>query len=130
MSVEHGHTYVAAYPYGGHEPWSGSVTSAERAARDEIDGEASRRQRETLAALLDRGTRGLTWRELAERQGWHHGQASGVLSVLHKVGRVERLAQSRGRCRIYVHPMWVNGRDVEPQGRTGGSRCPHCGGPL
>lgn len=123
------HTYVGAYPYGGHEPWSGSATSEERAARDEADGTASARQRATLSALLDRGTRGLTWHELAERQGWHHGQASGVLSVLHKAGRVVRLAESRGRCRIYVHPLYVADRDTEPQGKTG-TRCPHCGGPL
>jgi len=123
-------TFVGVYPYGGHEPSAGSETSEMRAARDEADGTAARRQRETLSALLDRGTRGLTWFELANREGWHHGQASSVLSVLHKVGRIERLAESRGRSRIYVHPTAVAGRDVEPHGRRGERRCPHCGGPL
>jgi hypothetical protein len=123
-------TYVGAYPYGGHEPHAGSETSALRAARDEADGTAARRQRETLGALLDRGTRGLTWVELASRFDWHHGQASSVLSVLHKAGRIDRLAESRGRCRIYVHPTYVAGREVEPHGQRGVRVCPHCGGPL
>jgi hypothetical protein len=125
-------TYVPAYPYGGHEPWSGSETSAERAARDEADGTAAARQRVTLSALLDRGARGLTWSELANRTGWHHGQTSSVLSALHYAGRIARLTESRGRCRVYVALVHIDGRDVEPYGRPGAEprRCPHCGGPL
>jgi DNA-binding MarR family transcriptional regulator len=55
---------------------------------------------------------GLTWRELSDRTGWHHGTASGALSVLHKEGLIARLEERRDRCQIYVLPEFVLGREV------------------
>lgn len=46
----------------------------------------------------------------------HHGTISGTLSNLHREGRIARLSQKRGRCKIYVMPEYVGGRTTEPQG--------------
>jgi hypothetical protein len=47
----------------------------------------------------------MTWKELAVETGWHHGTASGVLSVLHicKEGAIVRTYTTRNRCKVYVH---------------------------
>lgn len=114
-------------PYAGTSGWSGSATSHDRADRDDHDGTTSDRQRRTLGDLATllrtpngRHTMGrdlgITWQELAALEGWHHGQASGVLSVLHKVGRVARLTERRNRCAVYVLPEYVNGRETSPHG--------------
>jgi len=123
---------LATYPYGGRSPFvAGSATSEQRAAFEDAEGETARRQRETLLTLVQRGTRGATWRELASAHGMHHGQASSVLSVLHKAGRISRLAVSRDNCRIYVAHGFEADRPTEDHGRSGEPRrCPHCGGRL
>lgn len=104
-------------PYAGTSGWSGSETSRERAETQDTDGTTSARQTETLNWLRERGTFGVTWKELANIELWHHGQASGVLSVLHKVGRIARLTERRDRCAVYVLPEYVNGRETAPHGR-------------
>jgi predicted transcriptional regulator len=71
---------------------------------------------------------GLTWKELSQITGLHHGTASGVLSVLHKTGRIARLKESRDGCKVYVDVSFIEGRVVEKQGRK--KCCPHCGGNL
>jgi hypothetical protein len=101
-------------PYGGTSGWSGSEASEDRAERDDADGTTSERQRAVLLLLARAGAPGLTWFELAEIRGWHHGQASGALSVLHKVGRISRLAERRGDSHVYVLPNYVLGRDESP----------------
>lgn len=108
-------------PYGGfRDPDSGfaagSDTSEERARRDDNDGTTSKRQRQTLAFLSGRGRDGATYREVGARFNWHHGQSSGVLSVLHMDGRIARLAMRRGKCAVYVLPQFVGGRDTQPHG--------------
>lgn len=113
-------------PYANTSGWSGSATSRERARRSDSDGTTSLRQAQTLSALQEAGYDGLTWLELANRQGWHHGTASGSLSVLHKAGRIARLAVSRERCRIYVLPEYADGRATEAHGRKP-KPCPNCG---
>lgn len=104
-------------PYAGTEGNAGSSTSEERARREAVDGTASARQQAVLSWLLARGAYGATWQEVAEWFGWHHGQASGSLSALHKEGRLARLTERRGRSQVYVRPSWVQGRDTVPQGR-------------
>lgn len=105
-------------PYAGTSGWSGSETSRERAEDADEGGTTTARQSRTLLALHHAGTHGLTWRELADENGWHHGQASGALSVLHKEGRIVRLAdERRQRCAVYVHPDYVEGRDAAQHGR-------------
>lgn len=101
-------------PYAGTSGWSGSETSRERALRDDHDGTTASRQLAAMRDLVVAGVDGLTWRELADRHEWHHGQASGVLSGLHKAGKIARLAQRRDRCEIYVLPDCVDGRETKP----------------
>lgn len=111
-------------PYGnpptqGH---AGSDTSRERAEREANDGTAKARQTVTLALVDGSGDEGVTWKELADLTRWHHGQASGVLSVLHKSGRIARLTEKRHRCHVYVTPDHVSGRATQPHGPVGSTR--------
>lgn len=84
--------------------------------REDRDGTTSQRQQKVLHALYESGIAGLTWKDLSDQLGWHHGQASGALSVLHKSGHIERLSERRNRCSIYVLSKYVNGRDTERHG--------------
>lgn len=116
-------------PYNGTSGWSGTETSRERATQNDSEGTTKSVQVKTLQLLLEAGRRGLNWRELAEVTGLHHGGASGVLSVLHKTNRVERLTEVRNKCKVYVHPLFVEGRNIE-QFKSRNRACPHCGGLL
>jgi hypothetical protein len=61
---------------------------------------------------------GATWKDVAGRYDWHHGQASGALSTLHKEGRVARLAEERRtKCAVYVLPEHVGERPTAAHGR-------------
>lgn len=113
-------------PYAGTSGWSGSDTSKARAKREDADGTTSERQKAVLVALRYSKIAGLTWREVADYLGVHHGAASGVLSVLHKEGHIERLSTQRDRMKIYVLPEYVNGRPTEPHGRPP-KPCSNCG---
>lgn len=114
-------------PYAGTSGWSGSDTSKERAVREDKDGTTKHRQQTTLRLIMATKSYGVTWKELSDQTGWHHGSASGVLSVLHKMGLIERLIERRDRCAIYVSPESVNGRKTAAiKVRT----CKHCGGHL
>jgi hypothetical protein len=68
-----------------------------------------------MTLLAQAGNAGLTWRELSVLSGWHHGTASGVLSVLHKGQRIARLTERRGKCLVYVLPEHVAGRETQEQ---------------
>lgn len=115
-------------PYAGTSGWSGSDTSRERAVAEDSNGTTTDRQRRVLGYLRNAGLEGLTWKELAEYMHWHHGSASGVLSVLHKEGHIARLAtQRRHRCAVYVLPEYVQGRATAAQGRSKPDAAP---GPL
>lgn len=107
----------AVKPYAGTSGWSGTSTSRDRAVDADRKGDTKKRQLATLNALIDSGIAGLTWRELAAIYGWHHGTASGVLSVLHKAGLISRLSDSRNRCKIYVCNEYVLERATENHGR-------------
>lgn len=104
-------------PYAGTSGWSGSDTSKARAVTADSDGTTSKRQAETIRFLAANEDKGVTVAELRAYTGWHHGQASGVLSVLHKEGVIARLHESRDRCKVYTLPEYVNGRETEPHGR-------------
>lgn len=67
--------------------------------------------------VRDAGPSGVTVKEVRERLDQHHGHASGDLSTLHRVGKINRLAQTRLGNKIYVAPEYVNDRPTEPQGR-------------
>lgn len=114
-------------PYAGTSGHSGSETSLGRVIREDSDGTTAKRQLETLRILAHRGEFGVTWKELSELTGLHHGSASGVLSVLHLAEKIERLAEIRNRCKVYILPEFVNGRNTEKRKKK---HCPHCGGDL
>lgn len=101
-------------PYAGTSGWSGSDTSRARTVTADKDGRTAHRQQATLSSLAQAGTEGLTWKELSEIHGWHHGTASGSLSVLHKTERILRLTETRNRCKVYVLPDHAMGRTTEP----------------
>ena len=103
--------------YGDTLGWSGSSTSRERAEDEAESGLASARLSRTYDLVKGNGPYGLTVRELRGLTDWHHGQASGALSNLHKVGDLARLHDQRGHCKIYVVPEFVLGRLTERQGR-------------
>jgi len=98
---------------------SGSDTSQARAERERDNGTKSAREIETLSWLALAGSGGLTYSELGEMAGWHHGQSSSVLSNLHKDGRILRLTIRRKRSKIYVLPEYA--------GRYHGATEPHGG---
>lgn len=112
---------VVALPYGTgdnrNSGFSGSDTSRARAREADLSGLTGVRQRETMRHLANREARGITWKELAELTGWHHGTCSGALSNLHSVDRIARLAETRLKCKVYVLPRYVNDRPVEGAGR-------------
>jgi hypothetical protein len=114
-------------PYAGTSGWSGSSTSHARALEADRSGETSRRQAEVIRFLADRGTTGATWRSVGEALGLHHGSSSGVLSVLHKEGRICRLSETRGRCKVYCLPEYVDDRATEEHRSRAARSCPNCG---
>ena len=118
----------AELPYNGTSGHSGTDTSKERAQVADRSGKTALRQAQALNLLSERTYQGITWKELSEVTGLHHGTASGVLSVLHKAGRIARLRESRNGCKVYVDLRCINGRQIETQGRK--KSCPHCGGNL
>lgn len=105
---------VPVLPYNGSSGHSGSQTSKDRADSEDNSGVTGQRHEETLLFLLTRDMIGATWRELSDHYGWHHGQSSGALSVLHKVGFIERLTETRERSAVYVLPQYVMGRETSP----------------
>lgn len=116
MSDLHGGENVEL-PYAGTSGWSGSDTSRTRALTADQSGKTADHQRFVLAQLFVAQSAGLTWRELSDLTGWHHGVTSGVLSVLHKTGRIARLTEKRNRCAIYVALAHVDDRPIAPHGR-------------
>ena len=118
-------TALPVKPFAGTSGWSGSDTSHDRAKRDDSDGTTANRQTLTLRFLWEQLKHdGITWSELSEKTGWHHGSSSGVLSVLHKEGLIVRLKERRGNCAVYVAPVFINGRErSERKVRT----CKNCG---
>ena len=115
-------------PYNETSGHSGTDTSRERALHADRSGRTALRQAQALNLLSQRKIAGLTWKEFSEITGLHHGTASGVLSVLHKTGRIARLKETRNGCKVYVDVFCVQGRVIEKQGRK--KCCPHCGGNL
>ncbi len=110
--------------------WSGTDTPARRAKRE--TKKAGENQRVTVELLERAQYRGLTFSDLMEATGRHHGTASGVLSNLHAGNRIHRLSVEREGRKVYVLPEFVGGRRTEAYGRRdtpeGVIRCPHCGG--
>lgn len=75
-------------------------TSKERTVRELADGTFNARQQKVLQLLLETD---YTWRELGAKLGMHHGQISGLLSILHKNGQIVMLKTRRDKCHPYTH---------------------------
>lgn len=89
--------------------------SRERAQREAEDGTAAARQRSILGMLKEAGSIGLTWKEIADKTGQHHGQVSGALSAMHKEGQIVALKMDRRNgSGVYVTPEHVLGRITRP----------------
>ncbi len=101
-------------PYAGTSGWSGSTSSRDRAIQDDTTGVTSERQLQTLQMLEDAGSGGLTWHEISDITGEHHGTVSGALSVLHMERYISRLEERRNKCQIYVRHHYVLGRQTAP----------------
>ena len=119
---------TSAYvPYNGTAGWSGTDTSQQRALDNIHSGRELNNQQTALVYLKQAGELGLTWKELAIATGWHHGTASGVLSVLHQSGAVIRLYSARNRCKIYVHQNYKDAYNTYETYKKKEKLCPHCG---
>ena len=121
--------YVPYRPYKGTAGWSGTDTSKARAIDNIASGREENNQARALAYLKLAGTNGMTWKELADGTGWHHGTASGVLSVLHKSGAIVRTIKVRNRCKIYVHQNFKDQVSHEVY-KVKEKLCPHCGNDI
>ena len=117
--------FEAEFPYAGTSGHSGSETSKERALDADRSGQTARRQAEALKLLSEQKSFGITWKELSDMTGLHHGNSSGVLSVLHKTGRIARLKERRNRCKVYVLPEFIHNRKIEIRQQK--KSCPNCG---
>lgn len=101
-------------PYAGTSGWSGTDTSRDRAVSADRSGKTAVNQRRAYSILATRRGDGMTWHELSDETGWHHGTSSGVLSVLHKTGKIERLERKRDKCHVYVLPEYSDGQILSP----------------
>lgn len=122
--MESGKAYV---PYNGTAGWSGTDTSKLRAVENVISGREENNQQIALRLLKESGEQGYTWKELATKTGWHHGTASGVLSVLHQSGAIIRLYGARNSCKIYVHQDYKDKYYKYETYKRKEKLCPHCG---
>ena len=119
----------AYVPYNGTAGWSGTDTSMQRAIDNISSGREENNQQKALHLLKHMGKLGLTWKELATETGWHHGTASGVLSVLHMSGAIVRTYTIRNRCKVYVHQNFKDEVKIEPYKKRE-KFCPHCGNDI
>lgn len=99
--------HQAVLPYNGK-----SRRSSEQQEKDDESGATTARQAATVQFVRDAGQEGVTSKDLREEFAWHHGQASGAMSVLHKAGLIVRLAKTRDHYGVYVVPENIAGRDV------------------
>lgn len=96
---------------------AGHSTSTTMTEAEETSGVAAHRQAGALAEVRMAGRSGATWREVAAERGWHHGQASGALTRLHRRGLILRLEETRDHCGVYVTPDYVGNRPTVAAGR-------------
>jgi hypothetical protein len=120
------HAYV---PYNGTAGWSGTDTSKARAIHNLESGKELNNQQKALYILKKAMLHGMTWKELADLIGIHHGTASGVLSVLHKSGAIVRTVKVRNGCKVYVHQDYKDQVSHEVY-KARKKLCPHCGNDI
>lgn len=119
----------AYVPYAGTAGWSGTDTSKDRAMTNLRTGKEYNNQQKALVLIKQAGRLGLTWKELSDKTGMHHGTASGVLSVLHKSGAILRTTGVRNKSKVYMDIAFTDDVRHEPYKEKSKS-CPHCGHQL
>ena len=119
----------AFVPYNGTAGWSGTDTSQQRAIDNIHSGRELNNQQLALLLLKKAGANGLTWKEMATATGWHHGTASGVLSVLHKSDAIVRTIKIRNKCKVYVHQNYKD-QVMHEVYKKREKLCPHCGNDI
>lgn len=99
--------------YAGTTGHSGTDTSEATAGlRGQVQGRV-------LQHVAYSGERGITVKELrAMMPSFHHGTLSSALTNMHRAGRIVRLVEQRGRCKVYVAPEHVAGRPTEEPRRA------------
>jgi hypothetical protein len=122
--------YVPYRPYKGTAGWSGTDTSKARAIHNLESGKELNNQQKALVILKAALLRGVTWKELADLIGVHHGTASGVLSVLHKSGAIVRTIKVRNGCKVYVHQDYKESVEKHEVYSKKEKLCPHCGNDI
>ena len=80
-----------------------SDTSRARAVREDLTGATTKRRRQIADLVREGGLLGMTWAELADATGLHHGQVSGALSKLHEMGFIFQRRDTRNGSHPYVH---------------------------
>lgn len=80
-----------------------SDTSHARAINEDLAGTTTKRRKQISDIVRAEFTQGMTWAELANATGLHHGQVSGALSKLHEMGRLFQRRDTRNGCHPYVH---------------------------
>ncbi len=93
---------MSKFGYGDTGGYVNRDTSIDRAVDEASSGVLSARLDAILGCLRGAWGDGMTWKEVADRLGLHHGQASGALSNLHKNGHVVMLKKMRNKCHPYV----------------------------
>jgi len=79
-------------------------TSRTRTTRNE----AAQRAQQILDLLNPQATAGLTWKQIAQVTGLHHGQVSGLLSNMHRAGLVAQLRIRKDGCHPYIHADFIH----------------------
>ena len=120
---------TAYVPYNRTAGWSGTDTSKDRALYNLRTGKELNNQQKALVLLKGARLNGLTWKELSEHTGMHHGTASGVLSVLHKSGAILRSNKARNGCKIYCSIEYQDSV-VHEVYKEKAKLCPHCGNDI
>jgi hypothetical protein len=112
--------------YNDTEGYVDRPASRERAIKEAQNGTASERQQAILSLLDDAGLDGMTWKELGDELGLHHGKISGALSNMHLGGVVFMLRQTKDRCHPYVHANyrddWTPAERYDEPARTRASK--------
>jgi hypothetical protein len=80
--------------------------SRDRAYAEIANGSFSKRQQDIYQLLREAGSEGMTWKQIGDILGLHHGKVSGALSNMHGGGMIFMLRQRRDRCHPYVHSLY------------------------
>lgn len=114
--MRQGDLFEQSLPYAGTSGATRTDTSIGRVSKRDSDGTTGRDQRFALRLLQRSAEYGVTVVDLREHVDFkgHHGDASSVLTTLHKDDRIVRLVARRDRSHVYVLPAFVNDRETLP----------------